>query len=211
MSTPKKYVEMFDYLRGSETPTTPEPTVVFGRNDSLVAKAAGNLVLANLADVIVITGGVGKDTSDLLEKGYRSEADYISWEMAADAFAQKYTLPTVLLDELAQNGGENSRNSINLLNIHGYDSSTLNAVAHATSARRLSEMLKKEGAGINGNAPAVTTKPTDYRFDETNPLDQQEARAEMLRLADWPAKDWLLPQVDLPQDLVDFAREEQEK
>ncbi len=205
------YREMFDYLRGDTPPTLREPTVVFGRNDEKVALAAGSLITKNLVEGMVITGGFGKDSGNLAELGYTSEADFLHRKLQGDAITHNYTLPRVLLDENATNGGENSRNSLHLLNEYGYDTHTLNAVAHATSARRLAEMLKSEAVGINGSPSLVRVKPTDYTFDTSNPLDRTEARSELLRLADWPAKGWLLPQENLPVDLVDFAKSEQDK
>lgn len=211
MSDVKKYNQIFDYLSTPQLPVSPESTIIFGRQDERVAHAAGDLVLANLVDVAVITGGIGKDSGDLVERGFRSEAHYLEKQLHADAFARHYTLPTIYLDEAARNGGENARNSISILNDNEHNLSHLTAVAHATSARRLAEMLKKEGLGINGAVPEVYVKPTAYDFDATNPTDQDEARAELLRLADWPAKDWLLEQPDLPHDLVEFSRHEQRK
>tara|TARA_B100000378_G_scaffold278674_1_gene282831 strand:+ start:10198 stop:10698 length:501 start_codon:yes stop_codon:yes gene_type:complete len=166
--------------------------------------------LANLIDSAVITGGIGKDSGNLTEQGYRSEADFLMQKIKLDALTRHYKIPAIYLDELATNGGENARNSISLLTSNELPSDVLTAVAHATSARRLGEMLKNEGIIINKDAtPTVFIKPTSYNFDPTDPLDQAEARAELLRLADWPAKDWLPPQNDLPEELVEFARDKQ--
>lgn len=51
---------------------------------------------------------------------------------------------------------------------------------------------------------------SDYPFDPSNPSDQSEAKAEMLRLIEWPEKSWLLPQDELPEDLVDFVQDTKE-
>lgn len=211
MKLHKQYSEMFNYLRGDNPPLSAESTVVFGRNDARVAHTAGDLVMANLVDVMVITGGLGKDSGDLEAQGYQSEASYIRDQLTWDAEALKHGLPRIMLDEKATNGGENSRNSTNILNSHGYNTDSMTAVAHATSALRLGELLKHEAGKINAKTPIVFIKPTNYPFDPTNPLDQKEARDEMLRMADWPAKDFLGPQEDLPEDLAEFAREEKAK
>ena len=47
---------------------------------------------------------------------------------------------------------------------------------------------------------------TNYPFDAHKPLDQREAVAELLRVADWPAIYGWNAAEDLPQDLVDYAR-----
>lgn len=110
MNRIKRYNEVFDYLRGESRPDTQEPTVVFGRNDEKVAEAAGNLVIRNLVTGMVITGGFGKDSGNLAEIGYTSEADFLHQKLRLDSIKRSYTLPNILLDEEATNGGENARN-----------------------------------------------------------------------------------------------------
>jgi len=206
MTDNKRYSEMFDYLSAPRAPQTPESTIVFGRKDPLVAKATGELILANLAPVVIISGGIGKDSGDILDLGYRSEAHYLETELAKDASLRGFQLPKVILDEAAASGGDNARNSLKLLNDNGFSTYAVTGVIHATSAKRLAETVKHEALKATGSAPDVFIKPTAYNFDASNPADQDEARAEMLRLADWPAKGWLQTQEDLPEDLVDFAR-----
>lgn len=203
---------MFDYLSAPTLPAYAESTVVFGRNDAKVAQAAGELILANLAETIVISGGVGKDTGNLLERGYRSEAHFLESEIRTQAQAAGYAhrIPEMFIDEAATNGAENARNSLALLHNNNRSIVSLTAVAHATSARRLAEGLKHE-AKLQGVNSQVYVQPSAYPFNPDNPVDQQEARAELLRLADWPEKNWLGPQTDLPEDLVDFARDQQPK
>lgn len=210
MSESKKYTEIYDYLSAPVAPSSPESTVVFGRQDKLVARAAGDLALANLVDVMVITGGIGKDSGDLIERGYTSEADYLRSELQKDAAARGYNTDAfpLFLDEAASNGGENARNSLAILGESDFDVTSMTAVAHATSARRLGEMLKSELHKLDGSTANIYIQPSAYDFNVENPDDQAEARAELLRLADWPEKEWLLPQDDLPEDLVEFAREQ---
>jgi hypothetical protein len=78
MSDIRYYNEAFEFLRTSNPPSEALPTVVFGRKDPLVAQAAGELVIANLAQVVAISGGIGKDSGDILDLGYRSEAHYLN-------------------------------------------------------------------------------------------------------------------------------------
>lgn len=202
-----KYNQVFDYLSALSLPDSPEATVVFGRADPLVAHAAGELAIANLAEIIVITGGIGKDSGDILKRGYRSEAHYLGDRLAQDAAERHYQLPEVILEEKAANGGENARNSLDILTSREVATSSLVAVAHATSTRRLAETLKHEAGKKTGTTPTVYTKPSAYDFDATNPADRDEAAAELLRLADWPKKGWLGKPSVLPEDLVDFVRD----
>jgi hypothetical protein len=204
------YEEIFDYLSAPEAPESREPVVVFGRQDPIVAHAAGDLAVANLAEVMVITGGIGKDSGNLLEQGYRSEAHYLDTELTKDLTTRlpdSATPPEVITEEKASNGGENARHSLAILDERGFSLQSLTGVAHATSARRLGETLKFEAQKLTGNDVTVHRVASKYQFDARNPKDQDEAAAELLRLADWPDKGFIGPQSDLPNNLVDFARD----
>jgi hypothetical protein len=202
-----KYTQIFDYLSSPEVPISPEPAVAFGRQDPLVAKKLGDLIIPGLVETVVITGGIGKDSGNLLAEGYSSEADFLRKALLADAVARNYTLPQVQLDEKASNGGENARNSLDILQKQEYSLISLTAVTHATSLRRLSETIAFEAHKKAGKALKVHRVPTDYSFDATNPDDRNEAAAELLRLADWPGRNMLHEQLDLPENLVDFVRD----
>ena len=134
MSNIQKYSEIFNYLSAPELPTEAHPTVVFGRQDPLVAQAAGNLIVANLADTLVITGGIGKDTGSIRKQGFRTEADYLNQQLQDDAEQRGYDLSTVrvLLERKAKTGNQNARNSVRLLQ-SSERLDRLTAVAHAVS------------------------------------------------------------------------------
>lgn len=203
----RKYREIYDYLSAPDMPTSPEPVVVFGRQDERVAHAAGNLVLANLAEVIVITGGVGKDSGNLLDQGYTSEADFLEQRLLEDAMGRSYHLPELILEENASNGRENAQNSVKILGKRAFNLDSLTANTFPTSSRRLAETLKFETAKLTGKTPVVHRSPSAYEFDPLNKKDQDEAASELMRLADWPGYGELFPQTDIPENLVDFARE----
>jgi len=179
--------------------------MVFGRNDDLVAKKLGDLIIPGLVETAVITGGIGKDSGNIVDLGYRSESQWLQDQLTNDAIKRTYALPTVLLEQNATNGGENVRNSLPLLSSLGRKpSDPITAVAHATSMRRLAETLRHEGKSKDLTFP-IYTAPTDYTFDPTNPVDKHEAAAEFKRLIEWPDKGWLQPQ-ELPENLVDFIQ-----
>ncbi len=197
-----KYNEMFDYLSTPPAPAESAGLLVFGRKDLLVARAAGETVMEGLGAFVVISGGVGKDSGDLNVP----EATYLHEGLVAEF--PDLTVP-VLTDTHATNGGDNVRNSLTIMDEYGLPySHALTGVAHATSARRLTEMMRHEAIKRGTPIDAVAGVPTKYQFDAENPTDQAEARAELLRLATWPDKDWLQPQSDLPENLVDFARDQ---
>ena len=158
-----KYEQIFDYLSAPEYPTSPEPIVTFGRKDPIVAHKVGDLVVAGLAEIVAITGGIGKDSGNLLEEGYRTEAHYLGVQLGNDLQQRMPNTPHphVLLEEKASNGGENARHSLVMLSQGGVSVSALTAVTHATSNRRLSETLKFEAQKMTGTESVVHRVPSD--------------------------------------------------
>lgn len=202
MTDLEKIGEIFDYLREVPAPEAAAGLLVFGRKDLLVSEAAGRLVTAGLAEFVVISGGVGKDSGDLREP----EATYLERDLRRIIPPRPVQIFT---ETEATNGGENVRNSLALMDEKGlvYKPS-LTTVAHATSARRLHEMARHEAAKRSTPIEDLRGVATDYPFNPENPKDQKEAVQEYLRLADWPGKGWLSPQEGLDDNLVDFARDQ---
>lgn len=201
----RKYSEIYDYLSAPETPETPAGVVVFGRKDPLVAQKYVDLSEQGLVSWGVITGGIGKDSGDL----QMPEAEYLAQEAEKYASLKNVDLPPTFLETQATNGGENARNTLDVIKRGKLGYGALTAVAHATSLRRLAHML--DHAAVQKSQPVehIYRAPSEYTFDAANPADQQEALAEMKRLIEWPDKDWLLPKAkeDLPEDLVDFVQD----
>lgn len=205
MANTKIYSEIFDYLRSPLPPSEAYGNFVFGRADRRLVHKMGELYVAGLAKYFLVTGGIGKDSGELAQKGI-AESTYLGDEAAKSGIPNNM----LHLETEARNGGENVRLGMSTIQQKGLPHDKLTVVAHATSTRRLAAMLDHEGRQI---APidAIYRVPTDYPFDPENPADQDEARAELLRLADWPTKGWLGEQSDLPVDLVDFARDQDKK
>jgi uncharacterized SAM-binding protein YcdF (DUF218 family) len=196
--------EIYDLLSAPSLPSSPEPAVVFGRQDKRVAEATGDLIASKLLTAVVITGGIGKDSGTILSQGFRSEANWL--ELQLEKILEKpVEQPVIFLDERATNGGENARFSLRMLREAGIATASLIAVVHATSARRLAETLRFESDKKSSKPTIVHTVPTNYPFDPNNLTDRSEAIAEFMRLIEWPGKGWLYPQTDLPENLVDFA------
>jgi hypothetical protein len=201
MSDTAHYNEMFDYLSTVPAPQESAGLLVFGRADALVAHAAGKTVMEGLGDFVVISGGVGKDSGNLKVP----EATFLQEELHS-AYPDLHV--PVFTDTLATNGGDNVRNSLGIMDSEGLPyQNALTGVAHATSLRRLTEIIRHEAIKRGTPIEVINGVPTAYKFDAENPADQAEARAELLRLADWPDKGWLQPQSDVPANLVDFARD----
>ncbi len=201
----RKYSELFEYLSAPETASSRTGAVVFGRKDPLVAEKLVTLSAEDRIKWAVITGGVGKDSAGLSIP----EAEYLAQEAEKYAANRGVTLPPVLLETQATNGGENARNSLDVIRRAHLGHSVLTAVAHATSLRRLSHMLDHAAAQRDTPIDNIYRVPSDYHFDPDSPSDQAEAISEMKRLIEWPDKEWLLPGVknDIPANLVDFVQD----
>lgn len=205
MSNANKYREMFDYLSAPQMPREQAGLLVFGRKDLLIARKVVDLSRIKFASFVVFSGGIGKDSGNLKVP----EAEYLATgarRIACNGFTP-IKLPPFYTETKSTNGGENVRNSVALMQAeHLPYENALTTVAHATSLRRLTETVKHETVQRDTPIATLYSVPSDYRFNPNNPSDQQEAVAEMLRIADWPAKGWLQPQIDMPDNLVDFAR-----
>jgi hypothetical protein len=203
--TERKYSEIYDYLSAPELPSEATGSIVFGRKDPLVAHKYVDLSEQGLVKWGVITGGIGKDSGDLQVP----EAEYLAQEAEKYAALTDAELPPTFLEIQATNGGENARNSLDVIRRGKLGHNVLLAVAHGTSLRRLAHMLDHAATKRNETIDTIYRAPSEYDFNASNPADQEEALAEMKRLMDWPEKDWLLPKAnaELPEDLVDFVQD----
>lgn len=200
----KKIKQIYDYLSAPSLPYESAGVLAFGRKDLLIARKIVDLSHQKFADFVVITGGTGKDSGDLKIP----EAEYLARETEALAQSTSVVLPPLFTETQSTNGAENVRNSLLLMRRAQLPhENALITVAHATSMRRLRAGVEHEFVTNGQVAPQLYSVPTNYDFDPSNPVDQNEAVAEMLRLADWPSKGWLQTQLDMPPNLVDFARD----
>lgn len=206
MSDARHYNELFDYLSAPAAPQEQHGVLAFGRNDLLVARKVVDLSRDRFSKYVVFTGSnKGKDSGNLRELGI-SEAEYLAGGAKEIAAREGVVLPDVRVETEATNGGENVRNSLQLMRSNGLPyNAGLISVAHATSLRRLTATIEHETKVAGETVEALYRVPTDYKFDPENPTDREEALDEMWRLYDWPTRGLLQPQADLPQDLVDFT------
>lgn len=202
-----EYKELFEFLSSPSLPTSEQPAIVFGRSDPIVAHKLVGLAADHLVSRAVITGGVGKDTGDLLERGYTSEADFLNKEAESNAGSRGVILPEIDLDEKAVNGAQNAENGLKIHLVKAPEMIAVTGIIHATSARRLSEQIKWTAANKFDLGPnfTVNTAPSDYSFDPRLEKDRKEALNEYKRLLDYPEQGLLLPQAELPDNLTDFV------
>lgn len=199
---PRKISDMYDYLRDERDLKPADGAFVFGRFDPLVARKTIDLFENRTIDYALIVGGIGKDSGALTRLNI-PEAHYL----ASLVLNQKPEVKDkIYVESKPTNGGECCRMGIDALVTNNLPHNDLLVVIHPTSLKRIMAMLENE-APKKGFEARWQGIGTDYVFSSLNVVDQKEAVAELLRLADWPAKGWCAPQADLPQDLVQIARE----
>lgn len=198
----KKISDMYDYLSAESELKNADGAFVFGRFDRRVADKTLGLFDRNLVDYALVVGGIGKDSGALTRLNI-PEAHYL----ASLILEGKPSVGDRLhIEPRPTNGGECCRMGIDYIVSNNLPHDKLTVVIHPTSLRRIMAMLENE-APKKGFEAIWQGIGTDYRFDKSSIVDQKEAVAEILRLADWPIKGWCAPQRDLPLDLVQVARD----
>lgn len=201
---PAKFQAMFDYHSQGDLladDAQVDGIFVFGRFDSELPRQAASLYRAWTAGgYIMFSGGIGKDSGWLAEIEV-PEAKYMA------ILANQFGIPTtaLFLETQSLNGGDNARLGIDTIVYHGLPHDHLIALAHATSLRRLVATLRHVAKKKQFEAK-ISALASLYPFNPANPADQREAAGELLRLADYPDRDWCERQNDLPLDLVEYAR-----
>lgn len=200
-----RYNELFDFHSAPEETTSTAGAIVFGRKDKLVAHALVDLAADSKVDWAILTGGKGKDSADL----DIPEAEYLAREAELYADTRRVQLPRLILETQATNGGENSRNSLNVMRRAQFGHQALTVISHATSLRRLAHLLNHTAIDSGVSVGKIYRTPSRYDFNASNQVDRDEVIAETMRLLEWPGKGWLQPDVaqEVPADLADFARD----
>lgn len=203
----KKIKEIYDYLSAESVPLTyAQGAFIFCRWDPLVAEKASEIYHKGLVNYLMFTGGIGKD-SGFLKKLELPEAKF---QAALANIIKRVPEKDIYIEPKATNGGECCRFGIDTIIENSLFHEKLIVIAHPTSLRRVVATLEKiaEEKKFKSTYQKIGT---NYLFRPHSKLDQKEAIAELLRLADWPAKDWCIPQADLPEGLVQYAREVQDE
>jgi len=197
---------MFKYLYNpTKSLKKADGAFVFGRIDPLVAKKASDIYNQGLVNYVMFTGGIGKDAG-FLKKLNIPEAKF---QAALSNIFYNVPEDKIYVEPRATHGGECCRFGIDTIVENLLPHKNLILVIHPTSLRRIAATIKviapeKE---FKSNYQRVGT---DYFFNPDNPIDQKEAIEELLKLADWPKKNWCEPQQDLPEHLVKYARDVKE-
>jgi len=197
-----KIQQIYSYLRNETAFSKSDGIFAFCRKDPLVAERAAEIYDNCFADYIMFTGGIGKDS------GYLTELQVPEAKWQAMLTHEFHNIPTtsIYVEPNATNGGDCCRFGIDTIVKNNLPHEDLIMLVHPTSIRRTQAVLELE-AEKKGFKTEFKRTGTHYKFDSRDPIDQKEAIAELLRLADWPAKGWCKEQTDLPQDLVQSARD----
>lgn len=197
-----KIQEMFDYLYNpTENLQASDGTLAFGRWDPKVAESAYQIYHRGLTDYLLFTGGIGKDSGILTDL----ELPEAKWQAALVGIIHGVPSENIYVEPNATHGGECCRFSIDKILENNLSHNNLILLVHSTSLRRIHAVMEVIAHEKNFVANYQKTG-TRYDFNPENRV-QREAVAELLRLADWPAKDWCVKQDDLPEELVMYARD----
>lgn len=199
----KKIKEIYKYLSEETSPLSPaEGAFVFCRDDPLIAKKVAKLFNEKLINYAMFTGGIGKDSGFLKDL----EMPEAKWQSALLNIIHGISKENIYIESKSSNGGEACRFGVDTIVRNSLPHHNLIVVCHSSSLRRLEASLQIESEKKNFDTQYQKTG-TNYEFNPRNPKDQKEVVAELLRLADWPAKGWAKEQEDLPLGLVEYARE----
>ncbi len=204
-----KIEAIYNYVRAGTGPLKrADGLFVFGRADPLVANRTAQLLGEGLADYAIIAGGIGKDSGPLTRLQI-PEAHYLASLLVADGVQGD----KLYVESRPRNGGECCEMGLGKIVEERLPHEDMTVVIHPTSLKRIMAMLEHKAPQLGFKTRWQGTG-THYTFDSRRLIDQKEAVAELLRLADWPVnKDaagnpdpWCAPQADLPWGLVDVAR-----
>lgn len=141
---------VWDYLCSSPTlPSQVDVVIALGSHDVGVAQHAAALILGGLAPVLVVSGGIGKDTS----AGWgTSEAEHYA-KIARDCGVPDSAL---ILEPHATNTGENIRYSREVLETRGVSVRTVALVTKPYMKRRAYATALRQWPEVEAYASAQT-------------------------------------------------------
>ena len=198
----QKISSIYDYVSSdSGVLRKADGAFVFGRADPLVALRTAELYKEGLVDYCLMSGGLGKDSGALIGLEF-PEAFY-----QAGLLRWKHKVPdkNIYVESKSRNGAECCTFGIETILENDLPHRDLIIVVHPTSLRRTEAVMHVKAIEKNFMANYQRTG-TKYSFNTENLADQKESVAELLRIADWPAKGWAAPQNDLPLELLEYAR-----
>lgn len=187
----------------SEQPLVPaDGVLIFGRCDPLLAKRAAELIELKLATYCLFLGGIGKDSGLLKDMNY-PEALFLA---SIARWHHGISDDKIYVEPRPANGGESSRMAIDFVRNHALPHKNLIILTHPALLRRTLAIFGKEALNkrFEGKIQGTTSNSA---FNSQELIHQKECVSELIKLADWPAKQWSLSQSDLPLALVEKARE----
>lgn len=178
--------------------------IIFCRVDSRITTLAAMLLDRMPGEsYILLSGGLGKDSGFLMEKGI-PEAEY----HADNLRKLDYPSKRIIVESASTNGNENSLYSSKIIQQQSLPHKKLILAGHPISLRRLT-------ANHFTNVANSTLAETEYYFQNTdydicveNPGDRKEIVDEIIRLATWPDQfSWEVRPAPIPEASFELARQ----
>ncbi len=176
----------------TKAPVAADVAFVFGRNDLSLASAASWLWRGGFVKNILVTGGVGKDSGNLLIP----EADFLAEHIHGGGVPSS----SIFVEPKATNGGQNTRLGMKMVRRAEIPHKKIILVGHATNLLRLfaaHTYISREELGID----SVEYQLFAPRY-ELKEGDEEVLICEYKRLLEWPTKQWA-DRIDLPLALTD--------
>jgi hypothetical protein len=183
---------LFEYLYLQDTPQNADAVIGFGHFDTKIPQRCAELNQQGLAPRIVFTGGVGAGSADL------PMPEAVFFQQWVQAHAPHIPKQALVIESASTNTADNLRFSQKLLAeqyslVFGTDLQKILLVANAYRQRRVYLTCRKLFPGLTFvNTPPSTTFEQEMRlFQDKNEDFVAHLVAEMQRIQDYPAKDWI--------------------
>lgn len=194
---------LFQYLYLQDTPQTADAVIGFGHFDTKIPQRCAELYRHGLAPRIVFTGGVGAGSADL------PVPEAVFFQQWVQAHAPHIPAQAMIIESASTNTADNLRFSQKLLAeqyslVLGTDLQKILLVANAYRQRRVYLTCRKLFPGLTFvNTPPSTTFDEEMRlFQDKNEDFVAHLVAEMQRIHDYPAKDWIEYE-EIPGEVTD--------
>lgn len=183
------------FLRLNQTITKADAIIVMGNNDDRTATRASRLFSQRLAPIMVLTGGIAPRTRQKNQSEARRYLDIIRDQLP-------YMVDDILLEEQAQNSGENSVYSRQLLESYGIYPENIVIVTKPFVERRALATFIKQWSG-----PRFFVTSPQYPFDsylvqDSLPLIARSISSEVDRIQIYqdPDHSFITPQI-IPENI----------
>ena len=188
---------LWDYLQLHEVPVRSDIIFCLCSHDTRVAERAAQLMLDDLGDYLVFSGGVGKLTKGMFDK---SEA-----EIFAD-IAKKAGVPSekIVIEDKSTNTGENVRFTYDLLKKKNIEAATILLVQKPYMERRTYATFKKQWPDSNTTIHVTSPKISYEEYMSSGGISKDHILnvmvGDMQRIREYPKLGFQIEQ-EIPDDV----------